>query len=248
MRSLLLLLSLFIISTTNAQQDFNNEEGVLLYSVTLGFHSSAGDLEKRFGRSLSVGSALEWISKNNLIYGLDGSIFFGNVVKEDVLANLRTPEGEIIGNTRSYADVVTRQRGFYAGAHFGKLFNLLKDNNRSGIRATMSVGIWQHKIRIQDDPQSFVPQLDKEYKRGYDRLTNGLTLNEFIGYQHLSSNRLINFYAGIDIYQGFTKSRRDFNFDTMMKDDQSRLDLKIGFKMGWSLPFYLGEKSEELYY
>jgi len=231
-----------------AQEDWDNSGGVLLYSATIGYHFPGGDLRDRFGRSFSAGSAVEWISKNNLIYGIDGSIFFGNVVKEDVLANLRTEEGQIIGNTRSYADVVQRQRGFYFGAHFGKLFNIIKDQNRSGIRTTISLGLWQHKIRIQDDPQSFVTQLDKQYKKGYDRLTNGFTLNEFIGYQHLSPNRLINFYFGLDFYQGFTKNRRSFNFDTRMQDDRKRFDMKVGFKLGWSLPFYLGEDAEERYY
>jgi hypothetical protein len=110
------------------------------------------------------------------------------------------------------------------------------------------MGLFQHKIRIQDDPQVVVSSLAGDYKKGYDRLTNGLAITEFIGYQHFAKNRLINFYAGIELTQGFTQNRRDYNFDTFERDDAKRFDGLVGFKLGWVLPFYLSDNPDEIFY
>ena len=136
-----------------------------------------------------------------------------------------------------------------AGAHVGKLIPVGFSNPRSGLRLTVSAGLLQHKIRIQDDPLSFVPHLDDDYKKGYDKLSNGLAFTEFVGYQLLSTNKRINFFAGFEFTQGFTMNRRAFDFDTRQQDTANRVDLNVGFRVGWVLPFYVGQRaSEEIYY
>jgi hypothetical protein len=81
----------------------------------------------------------------------------------------------------------------------------------------------------------------------YDRLTNGLCLSQFLGYTNFSNSRRINFYAGLEFMEGFTKNRRNYNFDTAMKDDASRLDFFLGFKLGWIIPLYK-KVPKEYYY
>ena len=231
-----------------AQNSQENTSSMLGLTITYGFQFPAGDLSDRFGRNSSVGGSLDYLTeKGNLIFGIKGGILFGNIVKENVLTSI-SPSGILTGNNQVQANVVLRQRGLYTSALFGKLFALLKNNKRSGIRATIGLGLLQHKIRVQEDPESFTPQIAGDYAKGYDRLSNGLAITEFIGYQHLSKNRLINFYAGFEFMQGFTKNRRSVNFDTMSKDDTSRTDLLLGFKMGWTLPFYIGDNPEEIFY
>ncbi|MEM9916623.1 MAG: hypothetical protein AAF990_00930 [Bacteroidota bacterium] len=249
--SLLFLAFFFFLSIIDLQAQgrvYDNKGRVLLPVISIGNFWPAADMEKRFGRNFELGLGLEMVSEKNWIIGLDYQFYFGNTVKEDVISNLRTPDGLVIGNTRSLAFVELRQRGFYAGGYIGKLIGIIPDNHRSGIRITVGAGLLQHKIRIQDDPDSFVPALDDTYKKGYDRLTNGLALQQFIGYQHLSRNRLINFYLGLEIIEGFTQNRRSFNFDDRAQDTAKRLDILYGIKAGWSLPFYLGEKGEEIFY
>ena len=102
----------------------------------------------------------------------------------------------------------------------------------------------QHKIRIE----GAAPQLMGEYKKGYDRLSNGLALGEFIGYVHLGKNHFINFFAGFEIIEAFTKNRRSFNIDTIEKDDTKRLDILSGFKFGWIIPLYRRNADEFYYY
>jgi len=230
------------------QTPINTDKALLLH-ISYAFQTPGGDLKDRFGTNFDVGGGLEWMTaKGNWIFGLDGGYLFGSTVKTDVLAGLRTPEGFIIGNDRAYADIQLRERGFHSSLLVGKLFSLSEVNKRSGIRATLGGGFIQHRIRIQDDPSRSVPQLSKEYKKGYDRLTNGFLLTQFIGYQYLGTDRRANFFAGIECSQGFTQNRRDFNFDTRSSDDAKRLDLLFGIRVGWTLPFYLNSNPSSIYY
>jgi hypothetical protein len=252
----LILLSLLITTLVNVgmAQNYSDDYAInkgngMLFKLSYGAHRPSGDLADRFGNHFSIGSGLDLLlTEQNWIAGFDFSYYFGSQVNEDVLANLRTNQGFIIGNDRSYADIQLRMRGFYTGVHIGKLISLGFANPRSGIRATVGVGLMQHKIRIQDDPVRNVPQLSNDYKKGYDRLTNGLAFTEFIGYQVLSRNKRVNFYAGFEFTQAFTQNRRDFNFDTMAKDETERLELNAGFRIGWILPFYFGKAADEIYY
>ncbi|HMQ85101.1 MAG TPA: hypothetical protein PKA00_19480, partial [Saprospiraceae bacterium] len=244
--------TLILISPLLIGQGYNsnlNEGNGLLFKFSYGYHVPGGDLADRFGSNSSIQTGLDYITdKSNWIIGLDANFYFGSVVKEAVLGGLLNPEGFIIGNDRDYADIQLRERGIHFDLHLGKIFPISPINQRSGIRVHVGAGLLQHKIRIQDDPIRGVPQLFGDYKKGYDRLTNGLSLTEFVGYQHLSRDRRLNFYGGFEWTQAFTQSRRDFNFDTMSKDEAKRFDSLIGFRIGLILPFYLGQDAGQIYY
>ena len=203
-------------------------------------------MKDRFGLNFDIGLGAEMILPNNWIFGLAGGIIFGNRVNEDVVRNLRTSFNQIIGSNTGLAAVSLRERGFHSEVRVGKLIPVIENNKKSGLRLVLGLGFLQHKIRVQEDPQSFVPQITGDYAKGYDRLSNGLMLSEFIGYQHLSKNRLVNFYGGFELTQGFTQNRRDYDFLTMSESDKSnRLDLLYGFKVGWILPFYISKSHAE---
>lgn len=248
MKIKLILLSclLFCISLQSFGQ---NKGGALLATINYGNQYPYRDMQARFGNNLIVGLNLEYLTdKENFIFGIQSSLLFGNVVKENVLTSLENETGVVFNNNFSNAIIDLRQRGSYSGVYVGKLFGLFENNKRSGIRVQLGAGLLQHKIRIQSDPNSFITELTKQRLKGYDRLTNGFALQQFVGYQHLSKNRLINFYAGFELIEGFTKNRRDINVDTGMTDTSERLDLLVGFRLGWTLPFYIGEKPDTIYY
>lgn len=248
-RILFFVLFVWQVQLLPAQVGAQNLGEGLLINLSYAYQIPSADLSSRFGNNFNLGLNTEYItSKSNLIFGLEGSFIFGNQVKTDVIANLRTPEGWILANDGTVAEILLRQRGFYIGGLVGKIFSLSKSNPRSGIRITLGAGLLQHKIRIQDDPTRDVSALSDVYKEGYDRLTNGLALNQFIGYQLLSQNRRINFYIGLELTEGFTRSRRNFNFDTREAENQNRFDFLYGFRAGWVLPFYFGEGSDEIFY
>lgn len=216
-------------------EERNKGRAVLLH-LALGGQVPAADLAKRFGPNLSVGGGLEHITANNWVFGAEGHYLFSKDVKEDPLANLRTPEGDIIGSDQQIASVVLRERGLYVGVVAGRLW-VLNQKQRSGLRFTLSAGWLQHKIRVQDDGQT-VNQLTGEYLKGYDRLTGGPALQQFVGWQQLGLNRRSNWCVGLEFNQGFTHTLRDWDFAERRKLDGQRFDLRFGIRLGWTLPFY----------
>lgn len=225
-------------------EEARNKGKAILLHLTFGAHLPAGDMADRFGADGSFGIGLEYLTAKNMILGGEGHYFFGSKVNEDPLAILRTPEGDIIGNDRLLASVVLRKRGYYFGGLVGKLFTF--NEKRSGIRLTFGAGLLRHWIRIQDDNSS-VTELTGDYKKGYDRLTGGLALNQFIGWQNLGANGRSNWLAGLEFNEGFTNTMRDWDFNDMRKLDENRLDLRIGIRVAWTLPFYRGN-AEEIFY
>jgi hypothetical protein len=217
----------------------------ILLHMGLGVQTPAGDMSKRFGNNGVIGGGIEYISASNWIIGAEGHMIFGNKVKEDPLGILRTPEGDIIGNDRTIAQVELRERGMYAGGTFGRLFPLV-EGKRAGIRISLSGGWVQHKIRIQDDSRS-VTQLSGDYTKGYDRLTGGLALNPFIGWQQFGRSDGFNFMLGIELNQGFTNTLRSWDFTERRKLDEQRSDMRLGVRAQWTLPFFL-RTSDKIYY
>lgn len=242
--TVLFVLTLFFTTVATAQ----NKGNALLLNFNYGNHFPQGDLQSRFGSNLAVALSMEFmLEKSNLFIGANHSFLFGNTVKEDPIANLRDSNGLIFNNNFTTSNIDLRQRGFASIAYVGKLFGLAERNRRSGIRVQVGAGLLQHKIRIQDDPNAFVTQLSGDTKKAYDRLTNGFALQQFIGYQHLAKNRLANFYIGAEFIQGFTQNRRDVNIGAV-NEKENRTDILVGFKLGWTLPFYIGKAADVIYY
>ncbi len=230
---------------TPQYSDANNKGTAILLHFNLGSHIPLSDLAKRFGIDQSFGGGLERIFEDNKIIGLEGHFFFSQKVKDDPLKNMRNANGDIIGIDQGLARLNLRQRGFYVGAQVGKLFVFNKPT-RTGLRVTAGAGWMQHWIRLQDDNQS-VPLVAGEYSKGYDRLTGGLALNQYVGWQKLSKSRRVNFYIGIECNQGFTSTLRDFDYAEKRKLTGRRFDVRLGLRAGWVLPFYQ-KKAEEIYY
>ncbi len=248
-KNILFLISLFCPLILFSQDNKVELQQEVLVNFEFGFNIPGGDLSDRFGNNLAAGGGLEYLTKKrNLIFGLNSTFYFGNEVKEDVLSEIRNEDGFLIGNNKIHANVVLRQRGLFIGGSIGKIFSFNEFNKRSGIRATLGAGYFQQKIRVQEDPNSFVPIIANEYKKGWDRLSSGFTLRQFIGYQHLSLNRLINFYVGFEFMQAFTQNRRVQDYKLMAKLDENRIDLMYGIKVGWSLRFAVGQNADEIFY
>jgi hypothetical protein len=233
-----------ILSGLHAQ---GNSGPAFLLHFSYGPQLPFGDLEARYGQNWSAEIAGEYMLDQNWFFGAHGQFLFGSTVKENVLANLRTSNGLLIGNDRSPANIQLRQRGSYYGLRVGRLIGMSKKNPRSGIRIALGAGLLQHRIRLQGDPARDVPQIEDEYAKGYDRLTNGLALHQFIGYQNIGINNGIHFIAGFEFFEGFTQSRRSFDFDTRQQDLTERLDILVGFRVGVTLPFFLGN-AEDVFY
>ncbi|MFK8005207.1 MAG: hypothetical protein AB8H03_02505 [Saprospiraceae bacterium] len=236
------------LSAQNEKEQESNNPTYILVNLSYSFQSPKGDMSNRYGWNNSAGLGIDYLTSENWIFGTQVDYLFGTRVKEDVLATLRNQNGDLIGNNRSIANIRLTERGWNANFLFGKLIPFRKEKRLFGIRATAGVGILQHKIRIQQDPASLVPQTTGDYRTGYDRMSNGLAFTEFIGIQKVSPNRRINFIIGVELVQGFTKSRREWDFDKMAKDENSYIDFLIGGKFAWTIPFEIGATAEDVFY
>jgi len=244
------LLTIILLSITNleAQLQKDNKLNILAINITYASQWPAADMSDRFGNNLEIGLGLDYITKEkNYILGITGNFHFGNKVFENPLTSIENQNGNIVGIDQGAAFVSLKQRGLYAGVLIGKIFKLPGSNARSGLRVTIGSGLLQHKIRLQDDLET-VNLIKGDYKKGFDKLSNGLAFHQFIGYELFSNNRLLNFMIGVESYQAFTKSRRSFDFATMSVDNTERLDILFGIKAGWILPLYLNFDPDEIYY
>ena len=232
-----------------AQKKFSNNYTPLSINASFGVQNPLADLSKRFGSNLMVGTGLELISlPKGWIVGADFQYLFGQTVKEDVLSIFKTPEGALLSDIGTYANIQLRERGVYIGMQGGRLFKLFDNGNRvGGVRLTVGGGFLQHKIRIQDNANS-APQIAPPYTNGYDRLTNGFALTQFIGYQVVSRDKTVKFFIGIDFTEGFTRNRRGFNFDTRQFDNKKRSDVLYGARVGWSIPLFTNQNADEIEY
>jgi hypothetical protein len=243
----LLFIYIFSCSLLSAQvtSDNINDGDILIGGIAYGINFPGGDLKDRYNTNLHFSVFGKHTIKNNFFYGIDFTFMFGNEVKEDVLKNFRTPEGFYLGSGGLGTDVFLRQRGLTLTAMTGKIFPL-NTGKRSGIKIAAGAGVLQHNIRFLDDNNA-IAQLAGDLRRGYDRMSRGVTLRQELGYVILSKNRRLNFDLSFVFFQGFTKEIRPINFDTGLPSKSSRLDLGFGIQLAWILPFYINS-SETIYY
>lgn len=231
-----ILLTLCLITSLLKSQN-DTALTIPILGVHFGGQLPGGDLVHRYGFNMNAGSMLLVKHSSRWVFGLETNYLFGNRVKEDVLKQLTTPEGFVIDNEGYPADLRVTQRGFNLMAIGGYVFDWWSPNQNSGLMMTIGAGYLQHYINFYDAANK-VAAVNGKYRHGYDRLTDGMALSQFIGYLYLSDNRLSNFYIGAEFYQAFTKSVRGFNFDTGKPDTGKRLDLLFGIRAGWILPLY----------
>lgn len=209
-----------------------------LFMIDFAYQFPGGDMADRFGSNANIGGGILRKTKGNFFFGADVHFLFNNNIKEDSVAyNLFGSQGSIIGVNGVAANVNFFQRGLHLSAKIGKLFPLSSQVPNSGLLVLLSGGYLSHKIRIEDKNEA-VPQIRDEYVKGYDRLTAGPSVTQFVGYLHLDPKKRINFYIGAEFTQAFTQSQRSFNFDTQRAETDRRTDLLFGVRVGWILPVY----------
>ena len=232
-----------------AQSDISDTTlSIPMFYATYSYQFPGGDLTERYGNNSSIGGGFMWKTKPNWIFGAEFNFLFGNDVKiaDQIMGNLKTEDGYIINMAGNFTSYSIYERGYYISGRIGKLIPVLSPNPNSGITIIGSLGYLQHKIRIEV-PDNTAPQIDGDYKKGYDRLAGGFAVSEFIGYTFLSNSKLLNFYFGFEINQAWTKPLRDVNFDTGEADPlKSRFDVLYGIKVGWIIPLF--DRMPEKYY
>lgn len=249
MRNLFVLLALLNITVLSAQglAGERNLDKAILLNFSYGPAAPLVDLADRFKGGFSIEFAADYAPKESpWLFGVMGQYIFGSNVKEDVLSGLRLENGTLVGNQRSAADIKLRMRALFAGARVGRILPF-GDNKRAGVKIALGLGLLGHRIRIQDDVNQSLPPVEGDYRKGYDRLTAGPAIYNFVGYQQLSRNGRVNFFIGGELITGFTKSLRTYDFATSGSLEKNRLDMLGGVRLGLILPLYVGEGREIFY-
>lgn len=204
-------------------------------------------MRDRFGANSNIGLNVLVKRPSNWFFGLEGSFLFGNNVNdEDLIQGLLNEDGTVTDPLGAPAQILFFERGWTSSFVFGKLLDRVGPNPNCGIMIKFGVGYMQHKIRIEHQ-ENDVPQLEGDYLKGYDRLSGGPFIKQFLGYQHLSNNRLVNFFFGFEFIQGMTTELRTYNIDDKARTEGSRFDMITGLRAGWILPIYR-RKPADLYF
>lgn len=215
-------------------------------TASYAYQLPAGTMMERFGANNNIGLGAVRKFKSNYALGVEGSFLFGNKVNEPGLLNgLLTSDDQILDKEGIPATVFLYERGYTVIAVASKLLPVAGPNPNSGLLLKFGAGYMRHKIRFETQ-QNEVPQLEGEYLKGYDRLCAGPVLLLFAGYQHISSNRLVNFQIGFETMLGLTSPLRPYNFDARRADEGVRNDLLHGIRLGWTLPIY--RRSDDAFY
>jgi hypothetical protein len=204
-----------------------------------------GDLTSQYGPFHNLGFGVLYKSHKNWVLAMDASYQFGSEVKNlDFLYNLTNTSGVVMNSGGVAASYNVGMRGFSAFGKAGYLIPFTTRNPNSGLMILAGAGVYYHKINIST-PQNDVPTLTDDLKKGYDRLSMGPALTQFIGYSYHSHNRYYNFFIGFDFMEAFTQSVRGYNYDTMRPDTEKRTDITVGGRIGWMIPIYLRTKNKD---
>lgn len=247
-----LFLCLFSGTFSYAQKDLFEStklaarKGFLL-GVNGNFDMPASDMATRFGNSFRIGPSMHYKTKSNWIFGVKFDFINGGKINEDsMFVGIRDNAGTYINQDGQRIGINKYERGYMTGVEVGHIFNISKSVSDNGIMVMTGIGFMQHKVLIQDKSESIF-SLSKNYRKGYDRLSNGIYLEQYVGYLFLSNNGLINFHIGLDAAFGFTQGRRDFLFDVRRPGNEKRTDILFGIRGGWYLPMFK-RKSEEFFF
>ncbi len=234
----LLLFYITLSIQSYSQTPIDSSDLIMFFDINAGYDMPAADMSKRFGMNSIVGAGFNIKNKNNFTFGCSYNYFFGDDVKNEnsYLASILTTEGVIIDGNGQYAEINLMERGWTTFLKFGKIFPVTKNKN-SGIWVNSGIGLLQHKILI-NNPLNLAPQIKGDYKKGYDKLSNGFALNQFVGYVWINKKNIFNTYVGLEISAAWTENRRSWDFILAKKFEEKRFDVIFGIKAGWIIPIY----------
>jgi len=204
-----------------------------------------GLLNQRYGYFSGFGAGVSYRWENKWMVGYNFSAIWGGGVKENTaLDSIIGPSGSLIDNNGNLAIVRLFSRGYHTDAYVGYLLTTKKKNPNSGFVFKAGFGYLEHKIKYHHTI-NIMPQLQDGMYKGYDRLTSGVMLTQFIGYQYSSYLKRVHFWGGFELTEGFTKNRRKFNYDTRQFDTKLRIDNMIAFRIGFMIPMFQYGKGEK---
>ena len=239
------------------QTDFSSKDYVdtaapmIWLDAHLAYHFPMGDLKNYFKNNFAVGPGFTFKAKSNWTIGFHFDYMFGADLRDSTYFNgtLANDNGIVIdGNGLVSPGGITAEGRYWSlMADVGKIIPVDRWKN-SGIWLRLGAGYFSHKIRVDDVSKQY-PQLDDNYTKGYDRRSGGFVLNQFIGYQFIRKNRMLNFFVGVEFHEMWTKPNRNYIFfEGPTADMPYKFSGLIGIKAGWNIPLYEKKTTTTFYY
>lgn len=238
LKKILIFFICFLPFSLSAQKNLKDSSiamNIVHADLAIGFPYA--DMGEQFGLHQSVGLGYQYKFKNNVLFGANATYFFGNTVKDTTIEMLYNSFGYVVGTDGTQFSPLLQEQAFQIRIEAGYITDVFSINPNSGLAFTGAIGLLQHNILIIADDEH-VPQLNYSYKKGYDRLSNGISFSQFAGYYFFSNKQYLAFKAGIDITEALTKNRRSYNFDLQSADDELHLDILVSLKVSWNLSIY----------
>ena len=206
-----------------------------------------GDLKERFPSFFNATVGGGFISKKSFTYSAEVDPLFGSVVRvpglfDGILGNT----GYLIDQNGNPSLIRFYMRGYTLKCSVAKTFAKNSNYDHSGFTIKAGFGFIQHKIKMRFDSDK-VPQLEGEYAKGYDRLTNGMLFYQGFGYRLINPQGL-SFYAGVDFNQAFTQNRRSWNYSEMGPDLKKRNDFYTNVNISLLIPIFKSSGKRDTYF
>jgi hypothetical protein len=218
-----------------------------MFKASYALQIPGGDHTAYFGMNSTIGAGVAYKTDKNWLHTVNGHFIFGDKVnnRSELLKMITTSTGELIDGDGTFASIALFQRGYHFNYQAGKIFNVFAPNPNSGILLQAGAGYLAHYIVIESQFGT-APQIDGDYAKGYDKMRGGFALSGEAGYMLMSNSRVLNFSLSIEYVHAFTRSMRDYSFDTMLKDDNNYTDSYLGFRLSWMIPTY--RRAPDKYY
>lgn len=233
---LFLLSAVLLFSSLKGVAQHHKDTAASGYLIELSYAGQlpGGDLGKLFGFNSNVQLGMRYKTQSNWLFGGEFSYLFGNYLRNTgILDSIATSNGNLIANDGNYPGVSYFEKGFDIQLTGGKLIPVSKNLN-SGILLLLSAGYIQYHLDIEA-PSDWTPQVSGDYLQGYEHLTAGVCLTEFIGYQYISKKSFVAFFCGFEFTEAMEKSLQ-YDFETNSKNPNYRYNMLSGFRVGWMLP------------
>ena len=243
MRLFLTLFLILFINTCLAQ--INKQSAFIIYT---NYQIPSGFFAELFENNPSIGTSFFIEKENNFFYGIEANYLFGNNINNEsmILNGITNNDGSITASDGYYANINFSRSGFSSNIFAGYAIHLNK-TNLSGVYFSFGTGYINQKIQI-DTKNENIPQLNEEYKKGYDSANDGIFGKISINYKYYSKKGGIQISTGL--FNSFARVKRlnSYLFNENNNDDSFHFGSTFGFNIGLIIPVSKINQEEFHYY
>ena len=241
-----LFLTLFLTLFINTCFTQINKQSAFI--VHTNYQIPSGFFAELFKNNPSIGTSFFVEKENHFFYGIEANYLFGNNIKNEslILSNITNKDGSIIASDGYYANINFSRSGLSSNIFAGYAIHLNK-TNLSGVYFSFGIGYVNQKILI-DTKNENIPQLNEEYKKGYDSASDGIYGKLSINYKHYSKKGGIQISTGL--FNSFARVKRlnSYLFNDNVNDDSLHFGSQFGFNFGLIIPILKINQEEFHYY